>query len=106
MKQHNILLFYLVLLCFVALSKADYYVCSSLEYNIDLKGNDFITFFALNTPEACANTCSFFGKVCTAFTFTYRTNFNVCVLKNFTSTPLRTYSPGCDCFYFSSRFHL
>jgi hypothetical protein len=97
--KHKILFFSIVFFCFIATNKADFFVCSSLEYNTEFKGNDFITFYALSNPEACASTCSFFGKVCTAFTFTYKTNFNVCILKNFTSTPLRTKRPGCNWFF-------
>ncbi len=84
----------LFMLSFISTSKASYYICSSLEQNIDYKGNDLTYSYAANTVQLCADLCTSLKSVCTGFTFwDYSTN-KICFLKNFTTTPIRFPSNG------------
>jgi hypothetical protein len=89
-NSSSILAVLTLILSFISLNKSQYTsVCSSMETNIDLKGNDLAFTYNANTPQQCSDLCSSLSKICTGYTFWMNTQINVCFLKNFTSTPIR-----------------
>lgn len=89
MKISCLLLVACMLVC-VQLNEAQDKICSSVEKNIDFKGNDLTFTYDAKSVDACSSICSILSSTCSGFTYwTISSTNSICFLKNFTRTPLR-----------------